>query len=363
MMKVLLIQPQMRDFDAFLAKALKEAGIEAVFAYTEGRTEGHLFNGCEPVWLRVRSRLDVAGIISLRRLIREIDPDIVYCGTALQCFATIVAAVGYRPIKIVFYRGAIRSLNYFSPSDWLIFKSGRVSVFHCNSQAVANALRQVGIRDTQIAIFPGTGYFASQFEWGSVEGRVLLRSATYRIGAVANYRKVKGLEFLIEAARFLLERGMDIEVVIVGSDLKGCVGRFADRVGIRGRLICTGPITPPWPVMKTFDCLVVPSLKESLPKVIIEAFACQIPVVATRVGGIPEMLEFGEAGELVEPGNSEALAKAIQRVLCDPGKAAKYKDQGQRIFKKRYEAGVVATQYVALFNRLAWEGKAHAKQF
>ncbi|MDW7980815.1 MAG: glycosyltransferase family 4 protein [Verrucomicrobiales bacterium] len=352
-MNVLIIQPQAREFDLHLAAGLKGAGIEPVFIYTAAkpRPEQVSATGAETLFLPLRGRLDIGGIWGLRKLIGAYAPRALYCGTAVQCFAAIMAQLSGRRARLVFYRGALRSPNWLSPSDLLIFKSGRVDVFHCASRAVAELLSQAGLTKSQIVVFPPVGYPAARFDSVEPSPEFINRAAQFRIGAVANYRRVKGLEFLIDAFGVVLARGLDAELYIVGKDEHGELKRCVERSMAKGRIVLTGPIRPPWAVLKTFDCLVVPSLSEGLPKVIIEAFGCGVPVVATRVGGIPEVVTHNVTGLLVEPANSAELAVAIQTLLSDVAVARRLAGAARKEFLERFEASVVAQKYVEIFRR------------
>jgi glycosyltransferase involved in cell wall biosynthesis len=104
--------------------------------------------------------------------------------------------------------------------------------------------------------------------------------------------------------------------------------------------------------MKTFDCLAVPSISEGLNKTVIEAFACDVPVVATNVGGTPDAVIHGINGLLVQPRNPVQLAEAIQTVLTDTKLATRFKVEGKRVFQQKFEASVVSSKYVELFRRL-----------
>lgn len=352
-MKVLLIQPIARGFDCELAKGLVVAGIEPVFVYTgtEVGVEKVQAVGVETRYLPLRSRLHLKGLLGVRKLVLETAPDVIYCGTAIQCFATIAAQWPNKRAKLIFYRGAIRRFNWLSPSDVLIFKSGWVDLFHCLSKAVADSLRRVGVSDTKIVTFPAVGYSERELDAVLSAERIANRSARFRLGTVANYRKVKGLEYAVDALKLLVDQGVDVELYHIGEDPQGKLRKYVAQSPAKSRVVLAGRISPAWGVMKTFDCLVVPSLSEGLGKVIIEAFGCGVPVVATNVGGIPELIKYGVNGLLVEPANASQLADAIRKVLLDVDLSAQFRVMGKKVFRERFEASVVVASYVDLLRK------------
>jgi len=130
----------------------------------------------------------------------------------------------------------------------------------------------------------------------------------------------KGLRYLLEAMPYVLSVFPDLKLVIVGEtkpDTKAsCLIR---QLGIQGNVIYEGKV-PHHELSKYYaraDVLIIPSLSEGLPKVLIEALACGTPVIATKVGGIPEVIRDGYNGLLIEPGKPEEIAKVIIRVFSD----------------------------------------------
>lgn len=350
---MLLIQPKARGFDCNLAGAMKAAGINAVFVYTSSDVgvEKAQTAGAETRYLPLRSRFDLKGLLGVRKLVVETVPEVIYCGTAIQCFAVILAQMPNKRAKLIFYRGAIRRFNWLSPSDVLIFKSRWVDIFHCVSNAVADSLRRNGIAEAKIVTFPAVGYSESEFNSVEPPPSVAKRNTRFRIGAIANYRKIKGLEYVVDALKVLVDQGVDAELYLVGQDPHEELAKYVGRSPVKTRITLTGLISPPWGVMKTFDCLVVPSLSEGLGKVIPEALGCGVPVVATNVGGIPELIKDGVNGLLVEPGNAVQLAHAIKRVLVEVDLYTQFKIMGQRLFRDRFNVTAVVSNYIDLFRK------------
>jgi len=130
--------------------------------------------------------------------------------------------------------------------------------------------------------------------------------------------QVKGLDHLLDALRQLTD--LPVRCVLVGDGpLREHLGNRARTEGLGERVQfagqCSAATIPAW--MAAADILVLPSLSEGRPNVVLEAHACGLPVVATNVGGTPELLEDGVNGLLVPVGDSDALAGALRRLATD----------------------------------------------
>lgn len=139
-----------------------------------------------------------------------------------------------------------------------------------------------------------------------------------RVVFLGRLARAKGVEPLIVAASRLRTAG--VQVVLVGDGPeRQRVERAARRLGIAERIHITGFVAHERvpAVLASADLLVLPSLYEELGTVLIEAMQVGLPVVASRVGGIPELLRHGELGVLVPAGDAGALASAIDAVLAD----------------------------------------------
>ena len=156
------------------------------------------------------------------------------------------------------------------------------------------------------------------------------------IGNVGMIRPDKGQLELVKAAPIVLEKWPDARFVIVGQGTgilkRGINVRNAiDRAGFADKIIMAGYRWDTPDVYAACDMIVIASLRtEASPIVLREAFASGRPLIATRVGDIPEIVRDRENGLLIEPGNTQALASAILEFISDPGLAARCAANGLR---------------------------------
>ncbi len=109
------------------------------------------------------------------------------------------------------------------------------------------------------------------------------------------------------------------------------------------------------------DLFVLSSRREGLPMVILEAFACGLPVVATRVGGIPEVVEHGRTGWLVAPEDPEALAEGMAAVLGTPGTGARLGGAARETAEREHSMERVVARYSDLYRSLCRPGAGEGR--
>lgn len=138
------------------------------------------------------------------------------------------------------------------------------------------------------------------------------------IATVAVLRRDKGIDTLLRAAREVLERRGDCVLVIVGDGpMSDEWKRMADDLGIGRSVRWTGFRRDVASILAEADLFVLPTLRDAFPTVLLEAFAAGVPVIASQVGGVPEIVDDERTGKLVPPGDVKALADAINRALGD----------------------------------------------
>jgi glycosyltransferase involved in cell wall biosynthesis len=151
------------------------------------------------------------------------------------------------------------------------------------------------------------------------------------VGMIARLAPQKGIHDFIHAARLVADALPSAQLVLAGDGpLKEEALSLHEELGLGERLRLLGEVQPTRDLISALDLLVVASTSEVSSLAAMEAMALGRPVVATSVGGVPEIVAGGETGLLVEPANPQALAQAVLTLLADPDRAGEMGEQGRR---------------------------------
>jgi len=159
------------------------------------------------------------------------------------------------------------------------------------------------------------------------------------VGVPATLRPVKGLEFFIDAAGRLARMEPDCQFAVTGhgpSEYTDQLIRRVDSAGITSRFRFLGSQRDMPAFYASCDLVCVPSRSESFGRSIVEAMAVGVPLVATKVGGIPEIIEHDRTGRLVEYGNVEQLADAMRDLLRDEDRRVRYSRAAREDAESRF---------------------------
>ena len=155
----------------------------------------------------------------------------------------------------------------------------------------------------------------------------------YVVTTVARLTSEKGHSYLIDAAKKVVMASDDeLKFMFVGDgDLRVELERKVNELGLDGKILFLGLRDDVPELLAISDLFVLPSLYEAQGRVVTEAMAAGLPVVATEVGGVPDVVSNGKTGILVPPRNSQALAKAITNLITDKVKAKQMGEAGRQV--------------------------------
>ncbi len=220
----------------------------------------------------------------------------------------------------------------------------------CNSRAAAEGLVRRGVPEPRLIVIPNglpEAAFAPQPPAitrvpGTIRAVMLARMNT----------RSKNHSLLLRATGRLRDRVPNLELLLVGDgSLRPDLEREAEALGIRDRVQFLGERHDVAAVLRSADISVLPSISESLSNAIIESMAAELPVIACRVGGNPELVNE-QTGMLVAPDNEEEFAEAIANLARNPAKRVELGDTARKIARAQYTIAGMCQRHEALYAEL-----------
>jgi len=172
----------------------------------------------------------------------------------------------------------------------------------------------------------------------------------FTIGAIGRLSPEKGFNILLEALREVADSKPEVRLVILGEgDERGTLEAQIKRLGLEGRVMMPGYLPDARYYLPLFRVFALSSLTEGLPIVILEAMQSGVPILATKVGGIPEVLNNGEAGILREPGSCKTLTEGIMECIDSPETAGQRVEVARQRLTEHYSSQVMAEKYQEIY--------------
>lgn len=317
---------------AALAAGLSERGIEVhVAAATRSRLAGEI-GKMVPVHRFTFETFPLWTPIGLGRLVKRYGIDLVHAQTSRAHTHAWIAMRSLRdaPPLVVSRRVAFATSGGFLGRKKYL---SHVAHYLPISEAAAMSLRSTGVPDGWMTIIP-SGVKVSAFRDAEGEESLLRRWGVSGreavVGTVAALEREKGLDVLVRSAGIVFRERDDCLFVIIGEGSeRRRLETLISRSGLEGRVVLAEPVERLERILPLFTVFVLPSLEEGMSTSLVAALAAGKAVVATRTGGIPEVVGVG-AAVLVPTGDAEALAEAIIELLEDPEKREGLAERGQQ---------------------------------
>ncbi|MEW6234422.1 MAG: glycosyltransferase family 4 protein [Candidatus Omnitrophota bacterium] len=311
----------------------------------EGPDEGNMYalaeeKGVKPVIVPNLGRelnpiRDILTLWKLYRLIRRERPDIVHTHTAKAgTVGRLAALLAGTPIIVHTFHGHVLH-GYFGKAKTAFFRTVERFLARCSSAVIAvsescrNDLIHYGIGGEDRVIAIPLGLELERFRRDPEPHRSEVRRelgiplGAFAVGMIARMVPIKRHEDLFHAIPNVLEKFPDAYFVNVGDgELKPQLVALAQQLGIANRCLFPGFREDQERIYAAMDLTVLTSANEGLPVAVIESLSSGTPVVATRVGGVPELVRDGETGYIVEPGNPDSIAEGLLKAIADPAKTA-----------------------------------------
>lgn len=275
---------------------------------------------------------------NLKQILSENPIDFIHIhGAAELMFLVRLFAPNYKKVPIIFtvhgFHGELKNWDY-----WLCARLCNKFAARVITVAVAEEkiLLNKGIRKDLVQTVlngvpdPLTAHYEISEEMKKLENKTV-------IGAVARLETTKGVHFLLEAFAKINREYPSTHLIVIGAGSKEAELKvLAEKLDIMPWVTFTGYRQNVHQYLRYFTIFVIPSLHEAHPLVLMEAMGHGKPIVATTVGGIPEVIKDGENGLLVPPGDAGGLEKAIGRLLKDNDLQKELGENARRVYEREF---------------------------
>ncbi len=297
----------------------------------------------------IRSEIGPVAFFSILRVLARVRPEIlafntprpILLGNLASRIIAVKARIIFRRVNFPLRKNFVTRLKYNWGIDCIVTVS----------ESIRQQLLIDGVSSNRIrTIYEGMDLSPFSLR----EAPALRKSGEPTvIGTVAHFSHEKGLQYLIEAASLIPDVHSRMRFVLVGDGQ--CRKNLEDQVRSCGLEECfhfAGFQKFPAPYLSSFDLFVLPSLSEGLSSSILSAMAASLPVIATNVGGIPELILHEENGLLVPPADAVALAQAIQRLSNNPAEAFNMGRRGRQRAESQFSLQRMIHQVESLCSSL-----------
>jgi len=247
--------------------------------------------------------------------------------------------------------------KYSFLGSMLVWMLKRVDRFVAISKEIKDGLLNDGFNQARITRIPN---FIDQNLFhpsGKESGDQIRKKLDFTDGKIVTFSgrlvERKGVGVLLEVWRKLIQDHKDVLLIILGSGpLEKKLKNQSKLLGIEENVRFCGFINNIGNYLAATDIFVFPSFQEGFPNSVLEAMACGLPVIATRIGGVVDVIKNEENGLLVEPGNVDQLADALKKLISDPEYASALGKNAIKTVRENYDINVIANKYIDLYTGL-----------
>jgi len=197
----------------------------------------------------------------------------------------------------------------------------------------------------------------SESERTALRSKLNLGTDDPLVGHVANFRAPKGHEYLVESASEVAKQVPNVRFLLIGDPgdglIKAEVEKLAAQYNIEDNIVILGFRSDVSRLLSLMDVFVLSSISEGHPLSVVEAMAAAKPVVVTNVGGLPEIVDDGHTGYLVQPKNPSALAEKIITLLAQPDLREQMGERAAKSAEGRFSLDAMIQNYEQLFDKAA----------
>jgi glycosyltransferase involved in cell wall biosynthesis len=300
----------------------------------------------------------VRGARAVRALLEDVDPDVVHAYRSPVHVLAALALRGRLTTRLVRTRGTMESPRGHFLNRALYDRATDLTIV--TAEAVRLQCLEAGFDPRRLVTVHGAieleRFDPAKHDKPSAKERLGIPREAPVVGQLARLAPIKGHRWMLEAAKRLFEKRPDAWLVLVGPAWPGmeeAVRAQARELGIERRVVLTGKVDDVAGAIAAFDVGVVASVgSEALSRAALEYLAMGIPIVATRVGSLPELVDDGKTGLLVPPMDSRALADAIASLLDEPERRDAFARAAREAALGRFGIDALAGRLESLYRDL-----------
>jgi L-malate glycosyltransferase len=334
----------------------------ALVAHPDGELRKRAQEGLDLVPIAPRSEVDLAAGWRLARVIRRLAPDVLHAhdphGVALAGMAlSLGAASRWKEKRKAPALVAARRVDFhLKPNSFSRWKYRQVDTFVTASDAIRTMLIGDGVSaDRVVTVHEGIDVDRIDATPAvNVHEVLFLPHGAPLVGNVAALVPHKGQRYFIEAAHLVIQKVPDARFVILGEgELREHLEHLVREHHLERHVLLPGFRTDVIGCIKGLDLFVMSSVTEGLGTSLLDAMGCRKAIVGTRAGGIPEVVDEGRTGVLVEPRDAHQLADAILRLIQDGTMRKRMADAGYERVRQRFTVERMVAETAAVYARLA----------
>src|SRR5499427_8774126 len=296
----------------------------ALVAHPDGELRRRASEGLDLVPLAPRAEMDLSAAWRFARVVKRLAPDVIHAhdphGVAMASLALSLGAGSAHPSKAPALVASRRVDFHLKGNSFSRWKYRQVDCFIAASEAIRKMLVADGVPEERtVTVHEGIDVeHVLAAPSVDVHQAFFLPHGAPVVGNIAALVPHKGQRHLIEAAHLVVQKMPDARFVILGEgELREALERLVKEYHLEKHVLLPGFRTDVLGCIKSVDLFVMSSVTEGLGTSLLDAMACSRPIVATRAGGIPEVVDDGTTGMLVPPRDHKALADAIVAMIED----------------------------------------------
>jgi len=346
-----------------LSKALKVSGVDTVVASAGGDIEASLKEaGIPHEKLDIKTKFEFSpkvflSAFAIKRIAQRYGIDIIHAHSRVSQVAGILAS------RMTGIPMVTTCHGYFKKRLRSVIDTWGDKVIAISAAVYEHLKNDLGVEDKRIdLVYSGidVNKFSREFsetEIAKTKNGLGLSGKTV-IGTIGRLSPVKGQKFFMQAMALVLKTRPDVAGLVVGNGPEGpSIKSLAMALGIDDRISFIDSVSDTREALSSIDIFVFPSIKEGLGIALLEALAASRPCIASRTGGIEDIIKDRENGILVDVGDSGAIAAAILELLSDENLRIKIGSNGRRLVQSRFTLDRMAEDIMRVYKGVIRTGK------